>query len=640
MLSYVLVLAFVLPIYKLVNFRLTAGIKQQKPKEILEMKKLEVLRRIWGIYAPFKSGLAGVFAMSMIQQGINASFPILVGLLTTSVFKMDTEMFYYTLCGWVALGCVRIVAAYMVDRIDITKLDQKIASHLSRISMEKFFNISMGQHHIGHSIIKRTVIGKGETGIRQLWEMSMYNLIPIALMIIVPTVFLLVKVPLVGLWALCSMLCFMFFTLKYNVRFAPLLRSLDTSSNMISKKHGEIIANAEVIYVNAQEPRVKREHDAENMEQVDVAESIWISYIKWFFTGQWFVMMFRASSIGLAGYLIFKHKLSGALFVTVYMWIESSLGSLGNISGLQRTVTKLWPQIEKYFRFLDYEPDIVVPAKPVPMAHLRGRIEMRNVSFTYTTRASDEKFDGEEDKDEDDGGPERQELPAVRDVSLVIEDGKRYAFVGRSGAGKSTMVGLILRAHDPQEGHILVDGVDIRMLDYRELRRRTGYVPQEVSLFDGTLRYNVTFGLDGGEKSVTVETLNRVAKLSRVSEFFDKLEKGWDTIIGERGIKLSGGQRQRVGIARALIKDPQILIFDEATSHLDTENEAWIRESIREASVGKTTIIVAHRLATVKDVDKIFVFDEGRIVGEGSHDFLLETNESYKRLVSNQVIMA
>jgi ATP-binding cassette subfamily B protein len=198
----------------------------------------------------------------------------------------------------------------------------------------------------------------------------------------------------------------------------------------------------------------------------------------------------------------------------------------------------------------------------------------------------------------------------------------------------------MLRAFDPQNGHVLIDGVDIRMLNYRELRRNIGLVPQDVSLFDGTMRYNVTFGMNGSAEKVTNVELDQVAKLSRISEFSDKLEKGWETLIGERGIKLSGGQRQRVGIARALIKNPHILIFDEATSSLDTENEARIRESIREASVGKTTIIIAHRLATVRDADKIFVFDEGKVVGEGTHDELLHTNEYYQRLVHNQVIMA
>jgi ABC-type multidrug transport system fused ATPase/permease subunit len=292
--------------------------------------------------------------------------------------------------------------------------------------------------------------------------------------------------------------------------------------------------------------------------------------------------------------------------------------------------------VTKYFRFLDYQPNVLMPEHPIPIDHLRGRIEFRDVSFSYVGRTGKDELNDEED----DGGADKSDTPALTDISFVLEEGKRYAFVGRSGAGKSTLVGLILRAFDPQKGGIFVDGINVRDVDFRKLRQNIGLVPQDVALFDGTLRYNVTFGMNGSAETVTDEELDRVAKLSRISEFFGKLEDGWETMIGERGITLSGGQRQRVGIARALIKNPHVLIFDEATSSLDTVNEEEIRRSIRDASEGKTTIIIAHRLATVKDADEILVFDGGRLVGQGSHDELLRTSGYYRNLVSSQVILA
>jgi ATP-binding cassette subfamily B protein len=279
-----------------------------------------------------------------------------------------------------------------------------------------------------------------------------------------------------------------------------------------------------------------------------------------------------------------------------------------------------------------------MPKNPVLMGELNGRIEFRNVMFRYTPRKDTDRFNDEEGKEEG-SVADCEKTHTIKGVSFTLEAGKRYAFVGKSGAGKSTLVGLMLRAFDTETGHVLVDGVDIRMLDYVELRKNIGLVPQDVSLFDGTLRYNITFGLNGSAKNVTDEEMNRIGRLSRVSEFLDGLEKGWDTMIGERGIKLSGGQKQRVGIARALIKSPKILIFDEATSSLDTENEGKIRDSIREASVGRTTIIIAHRLATVRDADEILVFNEGELVGKGTHEQLLKDNVHYQRLVNSQVIM-
>jgi ABC-type multidrug transport system fused ATPase/permease subunit len=278
---------------------------------------------------------------------------------------------------------------------------------------------------------------------------------------------------------------------------------------------------------------------------------------------------------------------------------------------------------------------------------VKGTIEFRDVSFSYEARTTKDGVTEDKDEEDSDGGDTSEnqddenadEKPStINAISFKLEAGKRYAFVGKSGAGKSTMVNLLLRAFDPDKGGIYVDSINIKDVDYRELRRHIGLVPQDVALFDGTLRYNVAFGLEHPDK-VTPEQLERAARLSRVSEFFTKLEKGWDTMIGERGIKLSGGQRQRVGIARALIKEPQILIFDEATSSLDTENEARIRESIQEASAGKTTIIIAHRLATVRDADEILVFHHGALVGKGTHDDLLAHNEQYKELVSSQVYL-
>lgn len=368
---------------------------------------------------------------------------------------------------------------------------------------------------------------------------------------------------------------------------------------------------------------------------------MWLSYINWFYVGQWTICFFQASCMGVAGYLAFNDKMTTGMFVTTSWWIMSALGTLTNISHIQRNLAKNIGPTIKYFKFLDYMPDIVVPLKPIPIENLRGRIEFRHVGFKYSARTDKDAFnDDEKEEKEVTSQTEKPEIPALRDVSFILEEGKRHAFVGSSGAGKSTLVALMLRAFDPQDGHILIDGIDIRMLDYRELRRNIGLVPQDVALFDGTMRYNITFGLNGSAEKVTDAELDSVAKLSRISEFRDKLEKGWETMIGERGVKLSGGQRQRVGIARALIKNPHILIFDEATSSLDTENEARIRESITEASAGKTTVIIAHRLATVRDADKIFVFDGGKIVGQGTHDELLKENEFYQRLVHNQVIMA
>ena len=207
--------------------------------------------------------------------------------------------------------------------------------------------------------------------------------------------------------------------------------------------------------------------------------------------------------------------------------------------------------------------------------------------------------------------------------------------MGASGGGKSSLVKLLLRAYDYTTGSIKIGSTELRNFDYQSLRAHIGYVDQHVDLFDTSIKDNLLLGID---REVPDTELKDIAKKARITQFYDRLgELGLNTIIGERGIKLSGGERQRVGIARALIRNPDILIFDEATSALDTENESYISEAIDEASKGRTTIIIAHRLSTVRDADKIIVMDRGTVVAEGTHEELMSTSSHYQTLVAHQL---
>jgi ABC-type multidrug transport system fused ATPase/permease subunit len=224
-------------------------------------------------------------------------------------------------------------------------------------------------------------------------------------------------------------------------------------------------------------------------------------------------------------------------------------------------------------------------------------------------------------------------------MSIKIPQGQKVAFVGFSGSGKSTIIKLLLRIYDWNKGDIKIGENSLRDIDAKTLRQRIGYVEQHVDLFDASVRENILFGVlnKKSKNKVDEEELLDVVHKSRIDQFFDRLgEKGLDTLIGERGVKLSGGERQRIGIARALIKNPDILIFDEATASLDTENEKYIQEAIDESSIGRTTIIIAHRLSTVQNSDLIYVMEKGEVVGVGNHDSLLKTSPEYLRLVNAQ----
>jgi len=266
---------------------------------------------------------------------------------------------------------------------------------------------------------------------------------------------------------------------------------------------------------------------------------------------------------------------------------------------------------------MDYEPLIKNYGGISDIKSLKGMVEFKDVSFCY---------------------PNKQEVYVLKTLNLTIQAGEVVALVGSSGGGKTTIANLIERFYDPKSGEILIDGVDIRKYDLKALHQRIGHVPQEPSLFSGTIEENITYGLD----SYTQEQVDKATKLANCYDFIhDKslFPKGFQTFVGERGMKLSGGQKQRIAIARALIKEPKILVLDEATSALDAENEFHVQKAIEGLMHQKdmTMIVIAHRLSTIINCKRIIVICEGKIAEEGRHDELIEINGVYKNLVERQM---
>lgn len=265
---------------------------------------------------------------------------------------------------------------------------------------------------------------------------------------------------------------------------------------------------------------------------------------------------------------------------------------------------------ERVFDILDAVPDVHDRSGAIaPLKRLKGEVAFHHVRFHY-----------------------RADVPILMDVTIAVRAGERVALVGPSGAGKSTTLKLIPRFYDVTEGSVTIDGYDIREMPLSFLRSQIGLVQQEPFLFNGTVRENILYGnLSAGQEAVEA-----AAKAARAHEFIMALPEGYDTWIGERGVKLSVGQRQRVSIARVLLKDPPIVLFDEATSNIDTETEVKIREALNELTKGRTTIIIAHRLSTIQDVDRIVVVDHGKVVEDGTHDVLLARGGVYAGLYEAQ----
>ena len=254
---------------------------------------------------------------------------------------------------------------------------------------------------------------------------------------------------------------------------------------------------------------------------------------------------------------------------------------------------------------LKAENPIKEPVNPLPLKSFESGIEFRDVSFSYV-----------------------ECRPVLKHINLVVPKGKTIALVGQSGSGKSTLVDLVPRYHDVPEGAVLIDGKNIKDVSIQELRSLIGNVNQEAILFNDTFYNNITFGVE----NATMEQVIEAAKIANAHDFIMETEHGYDTMIGDRGGRLSGGQRQRVSIARAILKNPPILILDEATSALDTESERLVQEALERLMKSRTTIAIAHRLSTIKNADEICVLYEGEIVERGTHDQLIALNGYYKKL--------
>ncbi|HWP34984.1 MAG TPA: ABC transporter transmembrane domain-containing protein, partial [Thermodesulfobacteriota bacterium] len=311
------------------------------------------------------------------------------------------------------------------------------------------------------------------------------------------------------------------------------------------------------------------------------------------------------------GRLVFEGALTAGALVSFLLYTVTVAGAVGALAGYFGGYQEAVGAARRVFELLGVEPAVADPPDPVPLPRpVKGEVRFERVSFRYAP-----------------GAPW-----ALREVTVTLVPGEVVALVGPSGAGKTTLTALLLRFWDPTEGRILLDGIDLRRLSLAELRGAIGLVPQEPLLFGGTVRDNIAYGRPGASDA----EIEAAARAAHAAEFIERLPLGYATPVGERGLALSAGQRQRIAIARVLLKDPALLILDEATSALDAESERLVERALERLMAGRTTLIIAHRLSTVRRAGRVVVLDRGRLVEEGSHEALLARRGLYERLYRRQ----
>jgi subfamily B ATP-binding cassette protein MsbA len=299
-------------------------------------------------------------------------------------------------------------------------------------------------------------------------------------------------------------------------------------------------------------------------------------------------------------------------FLTFLIAIFQIMPPVKELTSVNNRIQESTSAAKRVFEILDIEPDIKEAPNAIELKEFKDEIVFENVWFSYNGTKNGDFI--------------------LKGINLKVKKGEILAIVGPSGAGKSTLVDLIPRFYDPTEGRILIDGIDLRMIKIKSLRDKIGIVTQETILFNDTIRNNIAYGLE----DCPIDKIIEAAKAANAHDFIMQLPNGYDTVIGERGMKLSGGQRQRISIARALLKNPPILILDEATSNLDAESEILVQEAIERLMQNRTVFVIAHRLSTIRNADRIIVIDNGRIVQEGKHEELIHQDGLYKKLYEMQ----
>jgi ABC-type multidrug transport system fused ATPase/permease subunit len=593
------------------------------------MSNWTLIKRIWEFAKPFRKTIGIIFICILIGVGIEALNTYFLSNIFNVIQKHSNDPKYMTtalmFAGLAGIGVFfRILVSRFQGNLEIRKLDIKASNHLNHYSIAKYFGFSNGQHINEHSGVKQNIITSGFTSVQGQISMFVYHLFPAIANFIVSIVMLFSISSIIGFSYLGISVIFLWSVYKFNKYLQPKLREVRDARNHTARTISELYRFVFLIKNEVAEKKSLEDLDDVQDAHQSAFERTWIPGNNWLTLIRIGTAGFRYLTILFAVWLLFKGYITAGAIFLIFTWSQNFIMSLWMITDMQKQFITDKINIEKYFELLEIKPDVEEIENPIT-SNLIGDIEFKNVEFSYPQRKKDHK---------DDSSDELQPEMVLKGLNFKIKEGEKVAFVGESGSGKSTIANLVRRAFDPQSGQILVNGHNLKDLELKSFLKKIGSVDQEVNLFDKSIRENISYG---SERLLTDEELNKISKMARIDAFYKKLEHGWDTIVGERGAKVSGGEKQRIGIARALAKNPEILIFDEATSALDTVSERVVQKSIDAVSKGKTSIIIAHRLSTVKNCDKIFVLKQGVLLAEGTHEQLLENCEYYKELVKHQL---
>ena len=453
-------------------------------------------------------------------------------------------------------------------------------------------------------------IERGTKGIEYVLRMMLFNIVPTVIEIAMVTALMWSMFnewfALVTLGTIAGYIVWTLIITEWRLKFRRTMNDSDSEAH--SRAIDSLLNYETVKYFGNEDHETERfDRAMQGYEKAAVTSKTTLSVLN---TGQGAIIASGVTVIMImAGYGVTGGTMTVGDFVLVNTYMLQLYLPLSFLGSSYREIKHSLIDMEQMFSLLDQQAEIVDPPNAAPLLVKGGEVEFRNVSFDYD--------------------PAR---PILRDISFKVNAGHTVAIVGSSGAGKSTISRLLFRFYDPGQGQILIDGQEIRDVTQASWRAAIGVVPQDTVLFNDTIYYNIAYGRPGASK----DDVEQAARLASIHDFISALPNGYASMVGERGLKLSGGEKQRVAIARTILKQPKIFLFDEATSSLDSHTEKDIQDSLRQVSSGRTTLVIAHRLSTVVDADEIIVLEAGRIAERGDHTHLLQMKGRYAAMWARQ----
>jgi len=526
--------------------------------------------------------------------------------------SLDGNMLALPLGVIIAYGSARVLTQVFGELRDFVFV--RVAQHAQRtISLSTFKHLhalSLRFHLERQTGGLSRVIERGTRGIQFVLTFSLFNILPTIFEIMLVTIVLFVKLDIrfaaITFFTISGYIVYTLAVTSWRLKFRRQMNAKDSEAN--TKAIDSLLNYETVKYFGNEGHEYKRYDEAlAGYEFSAIRSQTSLSILN---VGQGFIIgVGLVVVMALAGSGVVQGQLTIGDFVLVNTFLIQLFLPLNFLGFVYREIRQGLIDMEKMFELLDINAEIMDPGDANPLKIENGVVEFKNVSFGYS---------------EDRG--------ILRNISFTVPAGQTVAIVGPSGAGKSTISKLLYRFYDVSSGSITIDGQDIQSVTQQSLRDAIGVVPQDTVLFNDTIAYNIQYG----DPLAGPEIIEEAAKLASLHEFIAKLPQGYETMVGERGLKLSGGEKQRVAIARTIVKDPDVLIFDEATSSLDSLTEKEIQHSLVEVSRNRTTLVIAHRLSTIIDADEILVLKDGEIVEQGNHNDLVEQDGEYASIWMRQ----